>query len=184
MSVRRWGILRSSHAQKLWIVRTVTSSAGSPAIWVRLYNRKLTASNLLDFSDLLLRADALLADPETAALWRDRYRYIHVDEVQDVSVKLAEHQVGTRGGLRFKPVRMPASHCARKKILRGGKELATVEGIVSGYRDGMGVALTDFTDPRTHLHQDFFAPLLQALEAGRVVVFDVESTRVMIATRE
>ena len=33
---------------------------------------------------------------------------------------------------------------------------------------GSNPALTDFTDPRTHLHQDFFAPLLQALEAGRV----------------
>ncbi len=303
---------------------------------VRLYNRKLTASNLLDFSDLLLRADALLADPETAALWRDRYRYIHVDEVQDVS--LAEYGLLSRlfgranilfcGDFnqtiyqwrgsdperllaRFRadchPVEITFTHNYRSSgqllsaaqnflaramgrghpdgfepqspactdlvfrqfdtipeevdwvyreiaqlpvddysrvaiITRSNKACAdvcnllktsrlhaekpirfmladefrlfktaevkdllacislfanpqdaeslkrvamrlvhgigpaTVEGIVSGYRDGMGVALTDFTDPRTHLHQDFFAPLLQALEAGRVVVFDVEST--------
>ena len=232
---------------------------------VRLYNRKLTASNLLDFSDLLLRADALLADPETAALWRDRYRYIHVDEVQDVS--LAEYGLLSRlfgranilfcGDFnqtiyqwrgsdperllaRFRadchPVEITFTHNYRSsgQLLSAAQNFlaramgrghpdgfepqspactdlvfrqfdtipeevdwvyreiaqlpvddysrvhgigpATVEGIVSGYRDGMGVALTDFTDPRTHLHQDFFAPLLQALEAGRVVVFDVEST--------
>lgn len=303
---------------------------------VRLYNRKLTASNLLDFSDLLIRADALLADPDTAALWRDRYRYIHVDEVQDVS--LAEygllsrlfgranilfcgdfnqtiyqwrgsdpdrllarfradchpveitftHNYRSSGQLlsaaqnflaramghgqpdgfdpqspgctdlvfrRFDTIpeevdwvyqeiaRLPVDDYSRVAIItrsnkacadvcnllktsrlhaekpirfmladefrlfktaevkdllacislfanpRDAESLkrvamrlvkgigpATVEGIVTGYRDGLGVALTDFTDPRTHRHRDFFAPLLQALEAGRVVVFDVEST--------
>ena len=56
---------------------------------VRLYNLKLLSSGLLDFSDLLIRAFALLADPRVSALWRERFRFVHVDEVQDVS--LAEY---------------------------------------------------------------------------------------------
>lgn len=56
---------------------------------VRLYNLRLLSNNLLDFSDLLIRASALLSEPQAAALWRGRFRYVHVDEVQDVS--LAEY---------------------------------------------------------------------------------------------
>ncbi|MFR9189618.1 MAG: UvrD-helicase domain-containing protein [Anaerotruncus massiliensis (ex Togo et al. 2019)] len=56
---------------------------------VRLYNLKLLSNGLLDFSDLLIRAFALLADPRASALWRERFRFVHVDEVQDVS--LAEY---------------------------------------------------------------------------------------------
>lgn len=56
---------------------------------MRLYNLKLLSNGLLDFSDLLIRAFALLADPRASALWRERFRFVHVDEVQDVS--LAEY---------------------------------------------------------------------------------------------
>lgn len=56
---------------------------------VKMYDQKLMFNNLLDFSDLLLRANAILSDPELMGLWKGRYRYVHVDEVQDVS--LAEY---------------------------------------------------------------------------------------------
>lgn len=56
---------------------------------VNMYNQKLLSNNLLDFSDLLLRANAVLLDPELMGLWKGRYQYVHVDEVQDVS--LAEY---------------------------------------------------------------------------------------------
>lgn len=56
---------------------------------VRLYDEKLLSNNLLDFSDLLLRANAALSDPQLTGLWKGRYKFVHVDEVQDVS--LAEY---------------------------------------------------------------------------------------------
>lgn len=56
---------------------------------VKIYNQKLLSNNLLDFSDLLLRTNAVLNHPELMGLWKGRYQFVHVDEVQDVS--LAEY---------------------------------------------------------------------------------------------
>lgn len=60
----------------------------------RMYDRRLLACGLLDFSDLLLHAGALLRNPDAAALLAGRYRFVHVDEVQDVS--LAEYDLVRR----------------------------------------------------------------------------------------
>lgn len=57
------------------------------------YNRALAENNTLDFSDLLLMASRLLSGP-AAALWCGKYSYVHVDEVQDVS--LAEYALISR----------------------------------------------------------------------------------------
>ncbi|WRS26731.1 ATP-dependent helicase [Oscillospiraceae bacterium MB08-C2-2] len=45
-------------------------------------------------------------------------------------------------------------------------------------REGMGIRLSDYLSPVTHAHGDYLEPLTQALDAGNVVVFDVESTGV------
>lgn len=49
------------------------------------YNRRLAAENACDFTGLLIQAKELSLDPRTAELIRRRYRYIHIDEVQDTS---------------------------------------------------------------------------------------------------
>jgi DNA helicase-2/ATP-dependent DNA helicase PcrA len=49
------------------------------------YEAALTGRNLLDFDDLLLRPLALLrARPDLAALYRERFRHLSIDEYQDV----------------------------------------------------------------------------------------------------
>ncbi|MCI8493364.1 3'-5' exonuclease [Anaerotruncus sp.] len=60
----------------------------------RLYDQTLLENNTLDFSDLLIRAAALLRDRQTAQLWTGRFRFAHVDEAQDVS--LAEYSLLSR----------------------------------------------------------------------------------------
>ena len=60
----------------------------------RLYDQTLLENNTLDFSDLLIRAAALLRDRRTAQLWTGRFRFAHVDEAQDVS--LAEYSLLSR----------------------------------------------------------------------------------------
>jgi DNA helicase-2/ATP-dependent DNA helicase PcrA len=50
------------------------------------YERALRQSGALDFDDLLLRAaDVLRRFDEARAHWRQRFRYIHVDEYQDTN---------------------------------------------------------------------------------------------------
>ncbi len=307
---------------------------------LRLYNLKLTSSNQLDFADLLLRAGQLLQDSAFAHLWQGRWRYIQVDEVQDVS--LGEYQLVSRicQGARvlfcgdfnqtiyqwrgsdpqalldryrreFSPMEIHLSHnyrsdpqllalsqrflsrafgqgqapqiplgqrvqlrefpsmeeevrwisrsiaqlptqdytrvavitrtnraCAQlcdllkqlrlegespvrfmladearlfrraevrdlvaclgvlhnprdqehlKRVLNRlaeGIGPATVNGVLSCWRAGGGASLCDFIDPRLYRTGDFFAPLLQALEQGRVVVFDVETTGTDVYTDE
>ncbi|SFC97586.1 UvrD-helicase domain-containing protein [Streptomyces aidingensis] len=52
---------------------------------VRRYTRALRERNLADFDDLVaLPVELLSADPALAARYRDRYRWISVDEYQDV----------------------------------------------------------------------------------------------------
>ena len=299
---------------------------------LQLYNLKLTQANQLDFSDLLLRAALLMEDPAFDHLWRGRWRFVQVDEVQDVS--LGEYRLVSRlcQGARvlfcgdfnqtiyqwrgsdpaallaryreeFAPVEVRLDHnyrsdpqllalaqrflcrafgqgqapqaplgqrvqlrefetaeeearwlarsisqlptqdysrvavitrtnracaqlCELLKQLRlegegpvrfmladqarlfrraevrdlvaclgllynprdqescrrvltrlaAGIGPAAVNGVLSCWRAGGGAALCDFLDPRLYRAGDYFAPLLQALEAGEVVVFDVETT--------
>ena len=50
------------------------------------YQAELTDRNLLDYDDLLYRAQTLLATDETARIaWRSRYDHILIDEFQDTS---------------------------------------------------------------------------------------------------
>ena len=50
-----------------------------------LYEEALTRRDLVDFDDLLLRPLVLLRDrPDLAALYRDRFRWISIDEYQDI----------------------------------------------------------------------------------------------------
>jgi ATP-dependent DNA helicase UvrD/PcrA len=63
------------------------SSPAAPelAAQAAAYAAALAEANLLDFDDLLLRPLALLrARPDLAALYRERFRYLSVDEYQDV----------------------------------------------------------------------------------------------------
>ena len=51
------------------------------------YEKRLKASNALDFDDLLVRTLELFADhPPVLESYRERFQYVHVDEYQDTSV--------------------------------------------------------------------------------------------------
>lgn len=62
------------------------------------YQRELQAQNSVDFDDLLILADKLLAEyPDVRAAWRQRFQYITVDEFQDTNslqMSLLGHLVG------------------------------------------------------------------------------------------
>ncbi len=61
--------------------------AGNPALagQAAAYEAALASRNRLDFDDLLLRPLALLsARPDLAALYRERFRHLSIDEYQDV----------------------------------------------------------------------------------------------------
>ena len=49
------------------------------------YCQELRQSNLLDFEDLICQTHRLLQQPEPQAYWRQKYRYITIDEMQDTS---------------------------------------------------------------------------------------------------
>jgi len=49
------------------------------------YHAVLRAANALDFDDLLLRAVAVLENPDVCAAWRERFPYLLVDEYQDTN---------------------------------------------------------------------------------------------------
>ncbi len=50
------------------------------------YDEYLFSNNLLDFDDLILKANALLRTEEGLAYWSQKYAYILVDEMQDTSL--------------------------------------------------------------------------------------------------
>ncbi len=53
---------------------------------LELYNGKLKKLRLLDFDDMIIKCKSLLEkDPEVLKRWQDRYRYIQVDEFQDIN---------------------------------------------------------------------------------------------------
>ena len=55
------------------------------------YNAYLQASDLVDFDDLIIKANGYLKDEEVLSRWANRFKYIIVDEMQDTSV--FEYQV-------------------------------------------------------------------------------------------
>lgn len=67
------------------------------------YQRRLAAFNAVDFDDLIARPVALLeADAELVAAWRERIRYLLVDEYQDTNAtqyRLLRALAGPRGAM-------------------------------------------------------------------------------------
>jgi DNA helicase-2/ATP-dependent DNA helicase PcrA len=67
------------------------------------YQHLLDTHNLLDFDDLVIRAaDALASDPALQAAYRKRYRWVSIDEYQDVDeqqVRLLKHLVPADGNI-------------------------------------------------------------------------------------
>jgi DNA helicase-2/ATP-dependent DNA helicase PcrA len=52
----------------------------------RLYDQKLRDNNALDFDDLLIRPlELFVACPDALDFYRNRFRYILVDEYQDTN---------------------------------------------------------------------------------------------------
>ena len=88
-----------SHAK-----RTRASPAGeSPAEAFGAYEREMEARNLCDFDDLIIRAaDALESTPVLRAQYRQRCRWVSVDEFQDVDeqqVRLMKQLVPPGGNI-------------------------------------------------------------------------------------
>ncbi|MGL4799668.1 MAG: 3'-5' exonuclease [Cellulosilyticaceae bacterium] len=52
---------------------------------LKMYQKYLKTNNSVDFIDLIIEATYLLEDERIASKWRNRYRYIQVDEMQDTS---------------------------------------------------------------------------------------------------
>lgn len=78
------------------------------------------------------------------------------------------------------------NNSARRLCLNWGKGIgeATVKKILSsGYRK-LGIALSDFLRPDVLRYADTYGTLLQALDEGRLTVFDVESTGTSTSTDE
>ena len=88
-----------SHAK-----RTRASPAGEgPAEAFEAYERAMEARNLCDFDDLVIRAaDALESTPALRAQYRQRHRWVSIDEYQDVDeqqVRLMKQLVPPHGNL-------------------------------------------------------------------------------------
>jgi DNA helicase II / ATP-dependent DNA helicase PcrA len=68
--------------------RAEAAPAGEVAEARDAYRRLLVVNNWIDFDDLVGRAVCLLADnAEIAALYRGRFRFVSVDEFQDVDIR-------------------------------------------------------------------------------------------------
>ena len=53
----------------------------------REYDNRLRRANLIDFDDMLIMCHELLTQrPDILALWQNKYRYIMVDEFQDINI--------------------------------------------------------------------------------------------------
>ncbi|KDR95976.1 UvrD/REP helicase N-terminal domain-containing protein [Peptoclostridium litorale DSM 5388] len=63
------------------------SILGEGHILIEEYNSILSERHALDFNDLLINAYDLLKDHNTKSIWSNRYKYIHIDEVQDTSTR-------------------------------------------------------------------------------------------------
>lgn len=64
------------------------------------YQRELVAQNAVDFDDLLILAEKLLAEnPDVRRAWQSRFQFITVDEFQDTNslqMRLLKHLVGPK----------------------------------------------------------------------------------------
>ena len=78
-------------------------SEEAPGEVLEAYERAMEARNLCDFDDLVLRAaDALESDPGIRAQYRRRYRWVSIDEYQDVDeqqVRLVKQLVPPEGNI-------------------------------------------------------------------------------------
>lgn len=53
----------------------------------RAYNQKLRRNNRIDFDDMLLLCyELLMARPDILKLWQDKFKYILIDEFQDINI--------------------------------------------------------------------------------------------------
>ena len=50
-----------------------------------VYDRRLNEAHGLDFEDLIIYANKALRDSDIVKIWRDKFKFIHIDEVQDTS---------------------------------------------------------------------------------------------------
>lgn len=78
------------------------------------------------------------------------------------------------------------NNSARRLCLNWGKGIgeATVKKILSSDYRKLGIALSDFLRPDILRYADTYGTLLQALDEGRLTVFDVESTGTSTSTDE
>ena len=78
------------------------------------------------------------------------------------------------------------NNSARRLCLNWGKGIgeATVKKILSSDYRKLGIALSDFLRPDVLRYVDTYGTLLQALDEGRLTVFDVESTGTSTSTDE
>lgn len=53
--------------------------------WAAAYNESLQQSNLLDFDDLICQTHQLFRENSVLTYWRERFKYIIIDEMQDTS---------------------------------------------------------------------------------------------------
>lgn len=53
--------------------------------WSSAYSTALQQSNLLDFDDLICQVHSMFKNDSIAEYWRNRYKYIIIDEMQDTS---------------------------------------------------------------------------------------------------
>lgn len=77
---------------------------------VALYNRYLRENGLMDYDDIVLECRRLFIEhPDVLALWRERFRYILIDEFQDIN------------SLQYDVVKMLAGGCSRAHLHRNNR---------------------------------------------------------------
>ncbi|WP_303855706.1 ATP-dependent helicase [Allisonella histaminiformans] len=78
------------------------------------------------------------------------------------------------------------NNSTRRLCLNWGKGIgeATVKKILSSDYRKLGIALSDFLRPDVLRYADTYGTLLQAMDEGRLIVFDVESTGTSTSTDE
>jgi len=81
----------SKNKGELVSIEEYTANAGSnyfptilASVW-QTYERKLTEHKALDFDDLLVKTVTLLKKDEIGRHYRDKWRYVHIDEYQDTN---------------------------------------------------------------------------------------------------